>query len=128
MSRLFRLAAPLLIAACAATPVAEGPPSPLLAGTIAGKSTRCLDQRLITDQRIVDERTILFRASRWYRNDLPERCTGLREGRTIVTRTVGGDTCSGDIISVVDLPSGIGYGACSLGRFTPYDLPPGVRP
>lgn len=125
--RLARLAAPLLIAACATTPIAEGPPSPLLAGRVTGAPISCLNQRLITDQRVVNDHTILFRAGKWYRNDLRRACNGLDDRKTLIIRTTTGYTCDGDIASVVDLPSNFSYGFCPLGKFTPYELPPGVR-
>ena len=125
--RFTRVAATLLVAACATTPIAKGPPSPLLAGTVAGKPISCLSPRTITDQRIVSESTILFRAGRWYRNDLRTACPGLDDRHTIIVRSYGSGTCEGDIFQVADLTSGTTYGSCSLGSFTPYNLPPGVR-
>jgi len=126
-ARLIYLAAGTLLAGCAAQQVADVPP-PASAGAARGASISCLTQHRIDGQRIVDKRTILFRVGRqWYRNDLPYECPSLKDDAILVTRSINGESCSGDIVGLVDRSSGFSLGSCSYGRFTPVDLPRNVR-
>ena len=47
-------------------------------------------------------------------------CPNLRHDRTIISHTYSGQLCRGDILTIVDPPSGVGYGGCPLGDFVPY--------
>lgn len=94
-------------------------------GTPTGEATRaCIDTRQIREQRIVDDRTILFRVGKaWYRNDIPQACAGLRAERAFSYRTPSGPRlCEIDIITVFDPRLSVSYGSCGLGKFTPVAL------
>lgn len=95
-----------------------------LAGLVPGKPQTCLSPRFVNDtQRIGD--TILYKRSRTevYRTDTGGGCFGLRNGDAIVTRSINGDLCRGDIVRTVDLTSRMETGACSFGDFVPYRKP-----
>ena len=129
LAALLLTAAP--VATPVATPVAAAKPdtAALLAGTVTGKPVNCLSLRSIQQLKIVDERTLIAKVSarKYYRNDLPARCTALRRDRALKYKTSGSSLCSMDLITPFDAVSGIDYGSCGLGRFTPYALPEGVR-
>lgn len=129
------LAILLLLSACnagvATEPVrsakAETRASQWLNGKLAGATRSCIPTREADQQRIIDERTILFRANgnKVYRNDIPGGCNGLDERSTLIRRTISPDICSGEIFEVRDAGTGFTYGACSFGEFTEYRTPRG---
>lgn len=91
-------------------------------GRTAEAPVSCVSQTLLRGNRSVGEGAILFEGSngRLYVNMPPAGCPSLRADRTLITRTPTGQLCRGDIVRVADLTSGIDYGSCSLGDFTPY--------
>lgn len=96
----------------------------MLAGKTAGQPMNCLSSHRSGNMVIVDDNTVLFRASpnRVYRNDLGPGCSRLGSGYySLMTRGSGGTgLCRGDIAQVVDLTSGITVGSCVVGDFVPY--------
>jgi Family of unknown function (DUF6491) len=130
------LAAPLVLAACAAGPrTAEAEaltPDQLaildreLGGKVAGEPVSCIPGRTADQTIRVSDDILLYRASSRlvYKNDLRGSCPGLaRDNDIIVTRVYGTGPCRGDIIRLVDRTSGIGGPSCALGSFTPYRTP-----
>ena len=116
----------LLIAALA---VATAVPALAARAPADDKPRDCLNQRFITDQRIVDDHTIYYRVgSRWYHNDLGARCGILRRDAATSTRTPSTQLCRGDIITSFDPVSRIEYGSCGLGDFVPSAPPPPLPP
>lgn len=97
-----------------------------LTGRIAGPPLHCLPTYRAGDMNVVDENTILYRdGATTYRNDPPGGCHGLgRPGNAMVSRPLGSQLCSGDIIQVVDTRSGMYQGGCTLGDFVPFRRPP----
>lgn len=93
-----------------------------LIGKVAGKPVSCISLRSIDRSQTIGENAIIYRISsnRLFVNTPRGGCSGLREGRTIITRTPTDRLCSGDIARVVDLPSGFEGASCILGEFTPY--------
>jgi hypothetical protein len=132
-----RPAAFLLIAvsasACAAsamteprTPKAEKTLQRELAGKVAGAPVSCVPPFRTGDMTIVDDNTVLFRASRnrVYRNDPPGGCSPMSwGGYALVTRSISAQLCRGDIVQIVDVGSGQIAGSCALGDFIPYAVP-----
>lgn len=98
-----------------------------LGGKQAGERIRCLPAGAQNLQTIrVSDDILLYRQSGRvvYRNDLRGGCPGLsRDDDIMVFRNIGGQTCAGDIFTLVDRTSGIHGGACVLGDFTPYRAP-----
>lgn len=100
----------------------QGELSAALAGRVAGPAVSCVNLRDIRGNRSVGEGAILFEGvgDTVYLNRPPAGCPDLHETRTLITRTPTGRICSGDIATVSDLASGIQFGSCGLGDFTPY--------
>lgn len=126
------LASSLMLAGCAgssAEPVrtakSENQMTRLLAGKTAGKTRSCIPLRSADRQTIIDERTILYRASSKlvYRNDLPVSCAGLDDRSTLIHRTTLPSICSGEIFEYQDAGTGFTRGSCSFGEFTEYRTP-----
>ncbi len=97
-----------------------------LRGRTAGQTTSCVQQRTLRGNRSVGESAILFEGpgNVIYVNRPPAGCPELDTGRALVTRTISNQLCRGDIATVVDPVSGITYGSCGLGDFTPYRRTP----
>ena len=115
-----------MLAAAVALPVAAQPVPP----PVPAETKSCLMQRRIESQRIVDDRTILFReGGRWYRNDLAVSCAGLSPDKSLITRTPSTGLCRGDQVTVFEPVSNFTYGSCALGDFTRIANPgPAKRP
>lgn len=90
----------------------------------AGPPVSCVSLRNLRGNRSVGEGAIVFEGlgnQRLWVNRPPAGCPVLRDGRALRTTTTGTQLCRGDIASVFDPVSGIGYGGCGLGDFTPYE-------
>lgn len=128
MKTLALLPLALTTAACAS----YSPPEPTaeqqsalaaeLRGRTAGAAVSCVSNTNLRGNRSIGEGVILFEGTggRVYVNRPRAGCPELRPGRSLITRTTTNQLCSGDIVSVTDLTSGIDYGSCGLGDFTPY--------
>lgn len=93
-----------------------------IAGKVAGKPRGCISLSRITRSQIIGENAIIYRESsnKFFVNTPPGGCSGLREGRALITRIPSDRLCSGDIARVADLTLGFEGAACTLGEFTPY--------
>ncbi len=98
----------------------------MLSGRATGPAINCLRSREIVGQTLVNQSVIVFetRGHKYYRNDIAPACGALNPDRSIVTHEYTSGMCKGDIFEVFDPTSRIGYGACTFGPFTPYELPP----
>ena len=83
--------------------------------------------RWIDDGQVVtwnDNTTIAFRSGRTlYVNKLASACAGLDGSYALLTRSLGGELCRGDIADIADLTTRTIVGSCSLGEFVPYGPP-----
>jgi len=129
-------AIPLLFVATALASCATQPPpatrmaesqakfQELTAGKVAGSAMACLPPSVRSRNMVtIDDSTIAYvdSSSRVYVNHLRGECSNLRNGfYTLVVRSNGTGTCSGDIADVSDLRTGITAGSCALGEFVPY--------
>lgn len=94
-----------------------------------GEPRNCIASRSMTIVQAGDK-ALLFRegANRWYRNELRNGCSGLGRDHTLVFRnTSATQYCDLDMFDVVDMPTGMRFGGCSLGQFTPVEVPKGTR-
>jgi hypothetical protein len=94
-----------------------------LRGRVAGPTVSCVSQRDLRGNRSVGEEAIVFNgrtANIVYVNRPPAGCPQLKAGRALITRTTSTQLCRGDIATVLDTASGIEFGSCGLGDFTPY--------
>lgn len=84
----------------------------------ATEARDCLPISQIRRIQTVDDNTLLFhmRGSAKYVNHLPQTCHGLKR-HSFVHRTPMNSYCSMDIITVVDMMSGMQLGSCALGKF-----------
>ena len=99
----------------AATPAVAGVPN---------ETKDCLIASRVQEQRVVDDRTVLFReGSRWYRSEFAQSCQGLDPEKGLRAQSPSGRICSGDPQIVFERVSNFTYGACALGRFTRIDPP-----
>ncbi|WP_179505744.1 MULTISPECIES: hypothetical protein [unclassified Sphingomonas] len=130
-------AAACLVAVAACTPAAGpggGPRSAYADGhspktpaaTPIGPAQSCIPLGQISESRVRDDWTIDFRVgTRWYRNVLPQRCSGLGFQQTFGYATSQAQLCSVDIITVLQTGAGGGpRGSCGLGQFQPVTLQP----
>lgn len=95
-----------------------------LAGKTPGEPQHCILLREVDGTSIIDNDTILYRVNRStvYRNEIPGGCPGLQRDRSIVTRQLSDlRLCEGESFQVIDAQTGVDYGLCALGEFTPYE-------
>lgn len=91
-------------------------------GLVRGDPVSCITSRSADRSRYLGDRAVAYIVSRnlVYVNTPRGGCTGLGNGRGLVTRSTTGQLCAGDFAEVRDFYTGIGYGACTLGEFVPY--------
>ncbi|HEX8400433.1 MAG TPA: hypothetical protein VF628_01880 [Allosphingosinicella sp.] len=110
---------PVELTTAAGTELAEA-----VRGRVAGPPQSCVYQRPLGGNRSAGEGAIIFEGQTngavLYVNNPPAGCPELKFNRALITRTPTGQLCRGDIVTVADLTSGIQYGSCGLGDFTPY--------
>jgi len=122
--------AALAVAACTSTQSArEGEESAeaelatVLEGRTAGRPVSCINMRGLGGNRSFGENAILFEGPSnnvvWV-NRPRNGCPMLTRSRSLRFRTTSTQLCSGDVGIVFDAPSGIEFGGCILGEFTPY--------
>jgi hypothetical protein len=122
----------LSLAAFTAGCMAEAPAEPSaeartrlaeeLGERVAGTSVSCVNSRDLHSNRTIGEEVILFDGpgNTIYVNRPAAGCPGMNSGRAMRTRTPSTRLCRGDIVTVFDPVSGIEYGSCGLGDFTPF--------
>jgi hypothetical protein len=136
MKALFILLAAILIAGCAhdggvkaagatqrKTAEGEGALAEALAGRVAGPPQDCISEPDLAGNQSFGRGVILFRSRTndvLYVNRPPGGCVALNFGRAIKTTSPTTRLCRGDTVTVFDPVSGIEYGGCGLGEFTPY--------
>ncbi len=94
-----------------------------------GSPVRCI-QRANVSTIPSGDTYLMFRTSgnRWYRNELRGSCPIIREDRAMVFRNLqGSQFCDMDLFDSVDTVSRMNFGACTLGEFTPVNVPKGAR-
>lgn len=84
---------------------------------------KCIDTRRVRRTEVIDDRNILFymKNGEIYRNQLPRRCSSLRQEKRFMYRTSLSRLCDIDMITVLySGGSSMNKGAtCSLGKFYP---------
>jgi hypothetical protein len=88
----------------------------------AGPPVSCVRAQDMQGNRSVTGDAILFSGSggRLWVNRTRGNCPSLEGGRSLRHTTTQSQLCSGDIVNVFDPATGVEYGGCSLGEFTPY--------
>ena len=94
-----------------------------LSGRQAGPPQACVQLTQLRGNRGIGSEVVLFEGvgDRVYVNRPAGGCR-LRIGETLVTRTPSNRLCRGDIVQIVNVPTGP-VGSCTLGEFVPYDRP-----
>ncbi|UZK65845.1 hypothetical protein [Sphingomonas sp. M1-B02] len=92
-----------------------------LDGLTPGAPLRCLRRGEANQIRSFGN-SILYVAgrNRIWRNDVVGTCAGLARGDIVVTKSLGSDACSGDLVQTRAATGGMLTGSCSLGNFVPY--------
>lgn len=94
-----------------------------------GEARNCILSRSNVSTVPAGDKVLMFRtgANSWFRNDLRASCPRMGDGRTLVFQSANSQYCELDTFQVVDTLSRINYGACSLGKFTPVEVPKGTN-
>lgn len=71
------------------------------------------------DMTIYGDTLIYRQGSTLYRTETTG-CSGLRRDDIVVTKSINGELCRGDIVRTIDRSVGMLSGVCSFGEFTPY--------
>lgn len=95
-----------------------------------GKPVSCI-QNLNVNTTPAGDKVLMFRtsANRWYRNELRGACPNMNGlNRVLVFRQAQSRYCEMDQFDVVE-PQGAGMvlASCTLGMFTPVEVPKGAR-
>jgi hypothetical protein len=127
-TKLLAAAAVMAIGAAGGVTLAASHDDPLtkaLAGRTAGAPQTCVENSMLGNAQIIDNRTLLYRESgrRVWRNDLPEACPGLRDDSRMIVEVYGSQLCQNDRFRAVDFGSHIPGPYCRFGKFVPYDKP-----
>ena len=93
-------------------------------GRTAGAPVACIT-RGRTDDFQVAGRHLIFRVSPrlTYVNELSQGCEAGQPRSALVFRSTSSRLCEGEIAEAVDPLGGAAGGACSLGKFVPYERP-----
>lgn len=104
------------------------PPTDPMTLKVTGESRTCIPARSNVSTKPAGEAVLMFRfGNDWFRNELRARCPWMRDDRILIFRSSQNQYCELDPFDVVEPVSGINYGICSLGRFTPVEVPKGTR-
>lgn len=128
MSSELRMVALALLLAAAPAAAEKAPPTDPMTLKATGEPRTCISNRANVSTKMAGDSVLMFRSgSTWFRNELRARCPWMRDDRILTFRTTTTQYCELDPFDVVEPISGINYGICSLGRFTPVEVPKGTR-
>ncbi|MFN7398382.1 MAG: hypothetical protein ACK5SX_04785 [Sandaracinobacter sp.] len=128
-SELRSMALAALLAMAAPALAEKAPPTDPMTLTAKGEPRTCIPNRTNVSTKAAGQSVLMFRTGggNWFRNELRARCPVLRDDRILIFRTTTTQYCELDPFDVVDPISGINFGICSLGKFTPVKVPKGTR-
>jgi hypothetical protein len=94
-----------------------------------GEPRNCINSRNNVSTVPAGDKVLMFRtgANTWFRNELRAACPRMGDGRALVFRAGNSQYCELDSFEVVDTLSRINYGVCTLGKFTPVEVPKGTN-
>jgi hypothetical protein len=86
---------------------------------------KCIALQRIRNTKVIDNQHIRFEllGGKYYMNELPSKCPGLRKDKPFMYKTSLSQLCDLDIITVLEQTGG-GYmqgASCGLGKFVPHD-------
>jgi hypothetical protein len=118
-----RLAAVLLLGACAAPQPTEAPGPPReLAGRVAGPAQKCVLIQANESLRVSDtnRHLLLYGSGKTiFANQLAPAC-GYGRDDVLITEPSGSYYCRGDLVRSMDRLSHIPGPSCAIGEFVPY--------
>jgi hypothetical protein len=121
--RFMRLAAVLLLGACAAPQPTEAPVPPReLAGRVAGPAQKCVLIQANESLRVSDtnRHVLLYGSGKTiFANQLAPAC-GYGRDDVLITEPSGSYYCRGDLVRSMDRLSHIPGPSCAIGEFVPY--------
>jgi hypothetical protein len=121
--RFMRLAAVLLLGACAAPQPTEAPGPPReLAGRVAGPAQKCVLIQANESLRVSDtnRHLLLYGSGKTiFANQLAPAC-GYGRDDVLITEPSGSYYCRGDLVRSMDRLSHIPGPSCAIGEFVPY--------
>ena len=93
-----------------------------IADRSAGTPVACVRHQDLRNSRAVGATTILFDGpgDTVYVNRTRSSCPRIQPWHALRHQTTQTAMCSGELIRVFDAQTGVEYGGCSLGEFTPY--------
>ena len=132
MKQIIELAALALASGCAVSAeseeIARADGEATLAAELrdyrqSGDTQNCVPLRHLGGNRSAGEGAVIFggNGKRIYVNRPAGGCPLIRSGMALTLRTTGNQMCRGDIVSIFDTQTGVSYGSCGLGDFTPYE-------
>jgi hypothetical protein len=93
----------------------------MTAGLVPGRPQQCVQRNLLQGNRGGENYIVFDGPGRsLYVNRTRGECPRITDWNTVTVRSSGSSMCAMDVIHVVDLQTGVDYGACSLGDFIPY--------
>jgi hypothetical protein len=97
-----------------------------LAGLVPQKPTSCLEERS-ANVTVYGDKLLYSSGRRYWMNQPSEGCfaSGRNSDDIIVTKSISGRLCAGDMVHTVSRSGGFPSGACTLGEFVPYTKPRG---
>lgn len=111
-----QVAAAQQASAAAATDLAKE-----LAGLVPGRSSTCMPHVPTTQVKAYGSTLVYVVSNRLkYRSDTAGGCERVGRGDILITRSVTGQLCQGDIATTVDSTSRTFSGSCSFGPFVRY--------
>ncbi len=124
---------PLIFSALAAAAIVAAPASAreklepeaklakMLEGRVAGKPQNCITLSTARSSTIIDGTAIVYRTGNTLWVNRPKGgAETLDDDDILVTKTVGSQLCSIDMVNLVDRTSHMYNGFVSLGEFVPY--------
>jgi hypothetical protein len=118
----------LLLGAAPALAAEKAPRTDPMTLKATGEPRTCIPNRANISTKQSGDSVLMFRSgSIWFRNELRARCPMMRDDRVLIFRTTTTQYCELDPFEIVDPVSGINFGICSLGQFTPVEVPKGTR-
>jgi hypothetical protein len=97
----------------------------LTEGRVAGKPQRCINLPSVTDTRVIDKTTIVYRIGNInYVNQVKSGASALDDDDIAVTHTSGSQLCELDTVKMADRYGGGLRGFAILGPFVPYKAAP----
>jgi hypothetical protein len=86
---------------------------------------KCIALQRIRSTKVIDNQHIRFelQGGKYYMNELPNKCPGLRKDKPFMYKTSLNQLCDLDIITVLEQAGGsfMQGASCGLGKFVPYD-------